>query len=84
MMSRMRAIKVLDYALSTPAGTSNCERFVDIFGLKTLFSALMRKVKKKNLLFFPIENKNKIKNLIHLVYCDRNFLMNPRWSKYFD
>ncbi|CAG8520790.1 11599_t:CDS:10 [Diversispora eburnea] len=47
MMSRMRAIKVLDYALSTPEGTSNCERFVDIFGLKTLFSTFMRKGLKK-------------------------------------
>ncbi|CAG8449035.1 9177_t:CDS:10 [Dentiscutata heterogama] len=47
MMSRMRSIKVLDYALSTPEGTICCERFVDIFGLKTLFSNFMRKGLKK-------------------------------------
>ncbi|CAG8598044.1 17039_t:CDS:10 [Acaulospora morrowiae] len=47
MMSRMRSIKVLDHALSTPDGTSCCERFVEIFGLKTLFSAFMRKGLKK-------------------------------------
>ncbi|RIA90269.1 Catenin-beta-like protein [Glomus cerebriforme] len=47
MMSRMRAIKVLDHALSTPIGLRNCERFVEIFGLKTLFSAFMRKGLKK-------------------------------------
>jgi beta-catenin-like protein 1 len=44
MMSRMRSIKVLDHALSTPMGLRNCERFVEIFGLKTLFAAFMRKV----------------------------------------
>ncbi|CAB5194121.1 unnamed protein product [Rhizophagus irregularis] len=43
MMSRMRSIKVLDHALSTPMGLRNCERFVEIFGLKTLFAAFMRK-----------------------------------------
>ena len=44
MMARMRAIKVLDYAMSTPDGAGNCERFVEIFGLKTLFATFMRKV----------------------------------------
>ncbi|GBB94760.1 hypothetical protein RclHR1_02410006 [Rhizophagus clarus] len=47
MMSRMRSIKVLDHALSTPMGLRNCERFVEIFGLKTLFAAFMRKGLKK-------------------------------------
>ncbi|CAG8835709.1 35938_t:CDS:2, partial [Racocetra persica] len=47
MMSRMRSIKVLDYALSTPEGANSCERFVEIFGLKTLFSTFMRKGLKK-------------------------------------
>ena len=40
----MRSIKVLDHAMSTSDGLSNCERFVEIFGLKSLFSAFMRKV----------------------------------------
>ncbi|CAG8513996.1 20319_t:CDS:10, partial [Gigaspora rosea] len=47
MMSRMRSIKILDYALSNPEGANCCERFVDIFGLKTLFSNFMRKGLKK-------------------------------------
>ncbi|KAG2181976.1 hypothetical protein INT43_006902 [Umbelopsis isabellina] len=47
VMSRIRAVKVLDYALSTPAGTGNCYRFVESFGLKTLFSMFMRKGIKK-------------------------------------
>jgi beta-catenin-like protein 1 len=44
LASRSRSIKVLDFALSGPAGTSNCETFVDALGLKTLFSAFMGKV----------------------------------------
>ncbi|EXX77513.1 hypothetical protein RirG_023090 [Rhizophagus irregularis DAOM 197198w] len=44
MMSRMRSIKVLDHALSTPMGLRNCERFVEIFGLKTLFAAFMQHI----------------------------------------
>ncbi|KAG0343846.1 hypothetical protein BG004_004953 [Podila humilis] len=42
-MARIRAVKVLDYALSTKAGTANCLRFVEIMGLKTLFSIFARK-----------------------------------------
>ncbi|KAF9422047.1 hypothetical protein BGZ94_008682 [Podila epigama] len=42
-MARLRAVKVLDYAMSTKAGTANCLRFVEIMGLKTLFSIFSRK-----------------------------------------
>ncbi|KAG0082883.1 hypothetical protein BGZ93_002717 [Podila epicladia] len=42
-MARIRAVKVLDYAMSTKAGTANCLRFVEIMGLKTLFSIFSRK-----------------------------------------
>lgn len=45
MLARSRSIKVLDYAMSGPAGSSNCERFVEAAGLKTLFSAFMNKVR---------------------------------------
>mmetsp|Transcript_15764 Transcript_15764/g.26137 ORF Transcript_15764/g.26137 Transcript_15764/m.26137 type:complete len:523 (-) Transcript_15764:78-1646(-) len=38
---RRAAIKVIDHALSRSA--QNCDHFVDILGLKTLFSAFMRK-----------------------------------------
>ena len=44
MQARSRAIKVLDYAMSGPAGTAACETFVDALGLKTLFSSFMGKV----------------------------------------
>ncbi|CAG8537622.1 13610_t:CDS:10 [Ambispora leptoticha] len=46
-MSRMRAIKVLDHAMWTVHGRPNCIKFVEIFGLKTLFAAFMRKGLKK-------------------------------------
>ncbi|KAF9311623.1 hypothetical protein BG003_007193 [Podila horticola] len=42
-MARIRAVTVLDYAMSTKAGTANCLRFVEIMGLKTLFSIFSRK-----------------------------------------
>ncbi|RDX55607.1 DUF1716-domain-containing protein [Lentinus brumalis] len=47
MDARSRAIKVLDYAMSGPAGTAACETFVDALGLKSLFSTFMGKKKQK-------------------------------------
>lgn len=44
MLARQRAIKVLDHALTGDAGTEACERFVEVLGLKSLFSAFMNKV----------------------------------------
>ena len=44
MLARTRAIKVLDHALSGDSGTEACERFIDVLGLKSLFSAFMNKV----------------------------------------
>ena len=38
MQAKSRSIKVLDYAMSGPAGTATCEVFVEALGLKTLFS----------------------------------------------
>ena len=46
-MSRTRSLKVMNYALSGPEGAASCVRFVENLGLKTLFSALMRKGSKK-------------------------------------
>ncbi|KAI0081766.1 DUF1716-domain-containing protein [Panus rudis PR-1116 ss-1] len=47
MQSRSRSIKVLDFAMSGPAGTAACETFVEALGLKNLFSTFMGKAKKK-------------------------------------
>ncbi|CAD6591520.1 MAG: hypothetical protein TREMPRED_000112, partial [Tremellales sp. Tagirdzhanova-0007] len=43
LLARTRSIKVLDYAMQTDLGTGNCERFVEMLGLKTFFSAFMGK-----------------------------------------
>ncbi|KAI6151882.1 Catenin-beta-like protein [Pisolithus tinctorius] len=47
LQSKSRSIKVLDYAMSGPAGSEVCSTFVEALGLKTLFSAFMGKVSKK-------------------------------------
>jgi beta-catenin-like protein 1 len=46
-MSRMRAIKVVDHALLGVHGATCANRFVEILGLKALFSAIMKKGAKK-------------------------------------
>ncbi|KAG0059272.1 hypothetical protein BGZ89_000534 [Linnemannia elongata] len=55
-MTRIRAVKVLNYAMSTKAGTANCLRFVEIMGLKTLFSGI-EKLKKAYKSFSEIEEE---------------------------
>ncbi|RXK40687.1 beta-catenin-like protein 1 [Tremella mesenterica] len=47
LLARTRAIKVLTYALQTEDGSPACERFVDMLGLKTLFSAFMSRPDQK-------------------------------------
>ncbi|KAG0042038.1 hypothetical protein BGZ83_000984 [Gryganskiella cystojenkinii] len=63
-MARIRAVKVLDYAMSTKAGTANCLRFVEIMGLKTLFSIFSRKgvdkLKKSYRSFSEVEEEEHI------------------------
>ncbi|KAI6119300.1 Catenin-beta-like protein [Pisolithus croceorrhizus] len=41
LQSKSRSIKVLDYAMSGPAGSEVCSTFVEVLGLKTIFSAFM-------------------------------------------
>jgi hypothetical protein len=65
----MRSIKVLDHALSTPDGLSNCERFVEIFGLKSLFSAFMRKV-----IIYVIYQMCSVRHILLLHY---SFVLRP-------
>ncbi|KAI6105542.1 Catenin-beta-like protein [Pisolithus sp. B1] len=47
LQSKSRSIKVLDYAMSGPAGSEVCSTFVEVLGLKTIFSAFMGKASKK-------------------------------------
>lgn len=51
-LSRNGSLKVLDHAMSGPAGRNNCNKFVDILGLRTIFPLFMKtpKQNKKRLL----------------------------------
>ena len=42
-MARIKAVKVIDHALLTSHGKQLATHFIDIYGLKTLFSLFMRK-----------------------------------------
>ncbi|KAF9954086.1 hypothetical protein BGZ72_004917 [Mortierella alpina] len=67
-MARIKAVKVLDYALTTKAGTANCLRFVEIMGLKTLFSIFSRKgvdkLKKAYKSFSEVEEEEHIVGIL--------------------
>ena len=45
-MSRQSAIKVLNYALSDREGADNCNKFVEVYGLRSLFPCFMKTPKK--------------------------------------
>ena len=41
-MSRNSAIKVLNHAMTGPEGVDNCQKFIDILGLRTIFPLFMK------------------------------------------
>lgn len=41
-MSRNGSLKVLDFAMNGPEGKDNCNKFVDILGLRTIFPLFMK------------------------------------------
>ena len=45
-MSQNSALKVIDHALSGKEGIENCEKFVEILGLRTLFPLFMKTPKR--------------------------------------
>nr|CAG4645437.1 EOG090X03ST [Lynceus sp. MCZ IZ 141354] len=45
--SRTGALKVLNHALTGPEGRDNCQKFVDILGLRTIFPLFMKTPKKQ-------------------------------------
>ncbi|CAH0722673.1 unnamed protein product, partial [Brenthis ino] len=49
-MSRNGSLKVLDHALAGPDGRDNCNKFVDILGLRTVFPLFMKTPKRKRIL----------------------------------
>jgi beta-catenin-like protein 1 len=64
-LSRNGALKVLDYAMNNVEGTDNCNKFVDILGLRTVFPLFMKtpaKHKRKGL--SPDEHEEHICSII--------------------
>ena len=45
-MSRNSALKVIDHALCGKEGVENCEKFVEILGLRTIFPLFMKTPKR--------------------------------------
>ena len=41
-LSRCSALKVLDYAMTGPEGGDNCNKFIEILGLRNLFPLFMK------------------------------------------
>lgn len=55
-LSRNGSLKVLDHALSGPDGKENCNKFVDILGLRTIFPLFMTTPKKSKKRIISIES----------------------------
>ena len=49
-MSRCSAVKVLNYSMQGTDGVDNCQKFIDILGLRSLFPLFMKtpKINKKS------------------------------------
>lgn len=54
--SRNGSLKVLDHAMSGPDGRDNCNKFVDILGLRTIFPLFMKTPKKSKKRMISIES----------------------------
>lgn len=64
-LSRNGALKVLDHALSGQDGRDNCNKFVDILGLRTIFPLFMKTPKKnKKRLLSTDEHEEHIVSII--------------------
>lgn len=55
-LSRNGSLKVLDHAMSGPDGKDNCNKFVDILGLRTIFPLFMTTPKKSKKRVISIES----------------------------
>ena len=92
MLARQRALKVLDHALAGDAGTEACERFVEVLGLKSLFSAFMNKVcpsdtlstphSAADLKVFPQRAKAKRRRKFQILQAKTKSTSCPSWLRY--
>lgn len=55
-LSRNGSLKVLDHAMAGPDGRDNCNKFVDILGLRTIFPLFMTTPKKSKKRVISIES----------------------------
>lgn len=73
--SRSGALKVLSYATAIPDGGSNCDKFTEIYGLRTLFPLFMRtpqQTKKKDTI--PDEHEEHVVSVkIYLLFNQSTF-----------
>jgi len=70
-ISRNSALKVMDYAMQGPEGASNCAKFVEIYGLRTLFPLFMRPPKKNKKIGSTVKDHEE-----HIVSIIANMLQN--------
>lgn len=54
-LSRNGSLKVLDHAMSGPEGKDNCNKFVDILGLRAIFPLFMKTPKKNRKKVITVE-----------------------------
>lgn len=55
-LSRNGSLKVLDHAMAGPDGKDNCNKFVDILGLRTIFPLFMKTPKRNKKRLLSIES----------------------------
>lgn len=75
-MSRNGSLKVLDHAMSGPQGKDNCNKFVDILGLRTIFPLFMKTPKKNRKHFLTAEDHEE-----HVCSIIASMLRNCRGSQ---
>lgn len=75
-ISRNSALKVLDHAMTGADGTSNCAKFVDILGLRTLFPLFMKPPKKNKKIGSTVKDHEE-----HIVCIIASMLQNLKGSQ---
>eukprot|EP00794_Sanderia_malayensis_P018782 gene18782-20673_t len=55
-LSRTSALKVLDFAMTGPDGSDNCNKFIDILGLRSLFPLWMKAPKRNKKIGNSVED----------------------------
>ncbi|XP_050523187.1 beta-catenin-like protein 1 [Daktulosphaira vitifoliae] len=75
-LSRNGSLKVLNHALSGPQGKENCNKFVDILGLRTIFPLFMKTPKKNRKKMLSTEEHEE-----HVVSIIANMLRNCRGTQ---